>query len=54
MSALGQKQTYKMQKAMSAFASIATAKADFRNRLCPLCPQKRTRAVQNWTSAKGQ
>ena len=37
MSALGQKQTYALQKAMSALPPIATAKADFRNRACLLC-----------------
>ena len=31
-----------MQKAMSALPPIATAKADFRTRSCPLYPQKRT------------
>jgi hypothetical protein len=31
MSALGQKRTYAVQKAMSALPPIATAKADFRN-----------------------
>src|SRR5262245_20660612 len=31
MSALGQKQTYVVQKGMSALPPIATAKADFRN-----------------------
>jgi hypothetical protein len=32
MSALGHKPTYAVQKAMSALAPIATAKADFRKR----------------------
>ena len=36
MSALGQKQTFAPQKAMSALPPIATAKADFRRRSCPL------------------
>jgi hypothetical protein len=31
MSALGQKQTYALQQAMSALLSIATEKADMRN-----------------------
>jgi hypothetical protein len=38
MSALGQKQTYAPQKAMSALPSIATAKADSRTRSCLLYP----------------
>src|SRR5215467_1484640 len=42
MSALGQKQTYALQKAMSALPPIATAKADFRKRSCPLYPRKQT------------
>ena len=46
MSALGQKPTYAPQKAMSALPRIATAKADFRKRACPLYPRKRTCAVQ--------
>jgi len=54
MSALGQKQTYALQKAMSALARIATAKADSRKRSCLLYPQKRTCAVQPGMSAKGQ
>jgi hypothetical protein len=40
MSALGQKQTYALQQAMSA--PIATAKADFRERARPLYLKKRT------------
>jgi hypothetical protein len=52
--ALGQKQTYAAQKAMSALPSIATAKADFRTRSCLLYPRKRTCAVQLGMSAKGQ
>src|SRR5262245_46085441 len=39
MSALGQKQTYAVQKAMSASTPIATAKADFRKRSCLLYPK---------------
>src|SRR5262249_45380816 len=39
---------------MSALPPIATAKADIRNRSCPLCPQKRTCAVQLRMSALGQ
>jgi hypothetical protein len=41
MSAKGQKRTFAMQ-GMSALLLIATAKADFRTRSCPLYPQKRT------------
>jgi hypothetical protein len=41
MSALGQKQTYAVQNGMSALLPIATAKADSRERLCPVCPRKR-------------
>jgi hypothetical protein len=54
MSALGQKQTYALQQATSALPPIATAKADMRKRSCPLYPQKRTCAVQEAMSAKGQ
>src|SRR5262249_27109532 len=54
MSALGQKQTYALQQAMSALPPIATAKADILNRSCPLCPHKRTCAVQLRMSALGQ
>jgi hypothetical protein len=36
MSALGQKRTYAVHQAMSALPPIATAKADSRNRSCPL------------------
>jgi hypothetical protein len=54
MSALGQKQTYAVQQPMSALLPIATAKADFRNRPCPLHPRKRTCAVQLQMSALGQ
>jgi integrase len=46
MSALGHKQTCAPQKAMSALAPIATAKADFRKRSSPLYPRKRTCAAQ--------
>src|SRR5215471_9406984 len=45
MSALGQKQTYALQKAMSALPPIATEKADIRKRSCLLYPQKRKCAV---------
>src|SRR5262249_54705657 len=45
MSALGQKQTYAVQIAMSALPPIATAKADIRKRSCLLYPQKRTCAL---------
>src|SRR5262252_2338802 len=54
MSALGQKQTYAAHKLMSALPPIATAKADARKRSCLLYPQKRTCAVQESMSAKGQ
>src|SRR6478672_5109510 len=54
MSALGQEQTYALQKAMSAITPIATAKADIRNRSCLLYPRKRTYAVQLTMSALGQ
>src|SRR5262249_35027677 len=42
MSALGQKQTYAVQQTMSALPPIATAKADYRERSCPVYPRKRT------------
>src|SRR4030095_10435685 len=42
MSALGQKQTFAPQKAMSALHPITTAKAKFRKRPCLLYPQERT------------
>src|SRR5262249_25705087 len=54
MSALGQKRTFALQKAMSALPPITTAKADIRKRPCPLYPQKRTCAVQLGMSALGQ
>src|SRR5262249_28364691 len=54
MSALGQKQTYAVQKPMSALPPIATAKADFRKRSCLLYPRKRTCAVRLAMSALGQ
>jgi hypothetical protein len=54
MSALGQKRTYAVQNGMSALPPIATAKADFRARSCPLYPQKRTCAVQLGMAALGQ
>jgi hypothetical protein len=50
----GSKQTYAVQKGMSALAPIATAKADSLKRSCPLYPQKRTCAVRLGMSAKGQ
>jgi hypothetical protein len=53
VSASGHKQTYAVQKAMSAFPPIATAKADIRKTPCLLYPWKRTFAVQWRTSAKG-
>ena len=53
MSALGQKQTYAPQKAMSALPPIATPKADFRKRRCLLYPRKRTCEAQLGMSAKG-
>src|SRR6476661_5522173 len=51
MSALGQKRTYAVQKGMSALPPIATPKANFRKGPCPLCPRKRTCAVQSPMSA---
>ena len=39
MSALGQKQTYALQKAMSALPPIATAKADSRKRSVCFTPE---------------
>ena len=54
MSALGHKRTYAVQQPMSALPPKATAKADSRNRPCPLYPQKRTCAVQLAMSALGQ
>src|SRR5262245_64353728 len=39
---------------MSALPPIATAKADIRNRSCPLYPRKQTYAVQHAMSALGQ
>jgi len=53
MSALGQKQTFAPQKAMSALPSIATAKADSRARSCPLYPRKRTFMSAIGLSGKG-
>jgi hypothetical protein len=53
MSALGQKQTFAPQKAMSALPPIATAKANFRTRSCLLYPRKRTCAVHSLMSALG-
>ena len=54
MSALGHKQTFALQNGMSALPRIATAKADMRKWSCPLCLRKRTFAVQQPMSAKGQ
>src|SRR5262245_53581225 len=53
MSALGQKQTYTLQQAMSALHPIATAKATFRNRPCLLYPHVWTCAVQRPMRAFG-
>jgi hypothetical protein len=39
ISALGQKPTYALQQAMSALHQIATVKAKFRKRPCPLYPE---------------
>jgi len=39
-SALGHKRTYAVQNGMSALHPIASAKADFRARSCPLYPPK--------------
>ena len=50
MSALGQKRTYAVQKGMSALPPIATAKADFRKRPCPLYPRKRILLRREWDS----
>src|SRR5262245_38640077 len=47
MSALGQKQTCALHQPMSALPPIATAKAKFRKRSCPLSTRKRTFALQN-------
>jgi hypothetical protein len=38
MSALGHKQTFALQKGMSALHPKATVKADIRNGSCPLYP----------------
>jgi hypothetical protein len=54
MSALGHKQTYALQKPMSALGPITTAKADIGNPSCLLYPQQQTCAVQRAMSAKGQ
>src|SRR5262245_38944645 len=54
MSALGQKQTYAPQQAMSALPPRATVKADIRNRSCLLYPRKRTYAAHKLMSALGQ
>jgi hypothetical protein len=42
-----------VQEGMSALPPIATAKANFRKRSCPLYPRKQTCAVQKRMSAKG-
>src|SRR5215475_6979810 len=54
MSALGQKRTCAPQEVMSALPPIATAKADIRNRSCPLYTRKRTCAAHKVMSALGQ
>jgi len=54
MSALGHKQTFAVQNGMSALPCIATAKAEFPQKSCPLYPRKRTCAVQLEMSAMGQ
>jgi hypothetical protein len=54
MSALGQKQTYAPQKAMSALPPIAAVKADLPRMSCPLYSQKQTCAVQEAMPAKVQ
>jgi|SRR5262245_40416278 len=54
MSALGHKQTYAPQQAMSALPPIATEKADFRKRSCLLYPRKQTCAAHPLMSALGQ
>jgi hypothetical protein len=53
MSALAQKPTFALQKAMSALLPIATAKADSAKGHVRFA-LKRTDAVQNEMSAKGQ
>jgi len=53
MSALGQKQTFALQKAMSASPLIATVKADLVDRPCPLYSWKRTCAVHQPMSTMG-
>src|SRR5262245_14341664 len=45
MSALGQKQTWAAQKAMSDLPPIATAKAKFRKRPCLLYPESGLRKI---------
>jgi len=54
MSAMGQKQTCALQTVMSALPPIATMKADFRKRSCPLYPRKRRFAAHKLMSALGQ
>ena len=54
MSALGQKQTCAVQKAMSASPPIATVKANSAKGPCLLYPRKRTCALQIAMSAKCQ
>src|SRR5262245_34154216 len=52
MSALGQKQTCAVHQSMSALPPIATAKADSRERSCPLYPRKETSPSVIGISAK--
>src|SRR5262245_21478527 len=54
MSALGHKQTYAVQQAMSALPPIATAKADMCKWSCLLYPRKQTCAAQTVMSALDQ
>src|SRR5262245_38677556 len=54
MSALGHKRTFALHQPMSALPPIATAKADFPQKSCPLYPQKQTCAVHSRMSALGQ
>jgi len=51
MSALGQKQTFAVQNAVSALPLIATAKATSLKNACLLWPQKRTCAAHSSMSA---
>ena len=52
MSASGQKQTCAVHQSMSALPTIATAKADSRERSCPLYPRKETSPSVIGISAK--